>query len=889
MGPNPQYAGAVMSQGAAVHQQRTAPQQQAPHRPKIDPSQIPRPKLITSPCQEGGSMITFYPQLAISSSEGRGERVQMPPLPDTRYMVQDDGNTSPDMMRATTYTFPLNRGVWHHTGDLPLAVMCTPLAVHSEDFVARPRVLPDGQQEPWRDMQRVPLVANQGPPPRCGTCHAYANPFFGRDGTCNLCGSRTKGLSDSLTGLPMQFGTVDYDVDGPYITRHRPVHPVQVYAIDLTCPDIQEYIPVLLELAEDMASHFERQPDSTMVPRMGVCFVSSAGIALHQHCNDAGRYTFVADITEDPFAPCPIEDWTFELGSKKGFDSWKEYVCDKLTSDITSLRNRVRGKSPYGLDGFEISCGGAALAFLSNALEESGGRGTLITWRRPNFGIGKLTHREERLSSTVRGQEDYTPYTPVQILSKFKSPQDQDAAVFYKKLGGLCAKNSVCLDVLYHTAPDTSHTFLDVATIGELCRQTCGQLMWISGPDWQKSMREELTRHLQTFKGVDAVFKLRCSSGLQIKSFFSNSGVVQDEGFVGTPELELASVSSTTTISAELEHRVGGISTGAPYVFLQSALLYSTASGKRRVRVSTLALKVSSVPKDVFRSADFPAISTFLLRKAALHLREIPSDGSKTDSPRPKAFEEVYNHCVKFLAAYRMDSVAVYEQLLLPDTLQLLPLFCMCLMKSPMLRPGVPTRIGGTDSVTIRPSSDTRAFFIWHASRSTPMTALMLVYPRIFYVDFLTSGMGDWQIAEVPEHIGFVRLPNPVAPSIEALEDDGIYLIDNGLRIFLYIGKDVDDELKQAARGRPLAEWNPAADSILWQLRAYSSINRGCESECRPTYASLTPVCQEEGHRGILEPAVLDCMVDDAAGAEDYVDFLIQLHRNVRAKVQSAS
>ena len=38
----------------------------------------------------------------------------------------------------------------------------------------------------------------------------------------------------------------------------------------------------------------------------------------------------------------------------------------------------------------ELSCGGAALAMLAEALLELGGRGTLITWRRPNFGMSRV-------------------------------------------------------------------------------------------------------------------------------------------------------------------------------------------------------------------------------------------------------------------------------------------------------------------------------------------------------------------------------------------------------------------------------------------------------------------------------------------------------------------
>ena len=51
------------------------------------------------------------------------------------------------------------------------------------------------------------------------------------------------------------------------------------------------------------------------------------------------------------------------------------------------------------------NCGGAALSVLSNALHDSGGRATLITSRRPNYGVGALRDRETKEIVTKGGRE----------------------------------------------------------------------------------------------------------------------------------------------------------------------------------------------------------------------------------------------------------------------------------------------------------------------------------------------------------------------------------------------------------------------------------------------------------------------------------------------------
>jgi hypothetical protein len=47
--------------------------------------------------------------------------------------------------------------------------------------------------------------------------------------------------------------------------------------------------------------------------------------------------------------------------------------------------------------------------------------------------------------------------------------------------------------------------------------------------------------------------------------------------------------------------------------------------------------------------------------------------------------------------------------------------------------------------------------------------------------------------------VGLVWMPNTLNPSMESLQDDGLYLIDDGIHIYLYIGKLVPDEIKHAA------------------------------------------------------------------------------------------
>jgi len=478
-------------------------------------------------------------------------------------------------------------------------------------------------------------------------------------------------------------------------------------------------------------------------------------------------------------------------------------------------------------------------------------------------------------------------FTPLQLESSYKNKTEEDAANFYNALGKQCATNRVALDIVIHTRSELQTDFLDTSTLGEVCRETCGKLIWLAAnDDWRTSLYTEIKQQIRCFSGWDAVFKLRCSAGLQIKSFVCHNGVLAG-GLVESPELEMSCVLPTTNIAIELEHRVGGLPKNARFFYVQSALLYSTTTGDRRVRVSTLALRVSSSAQEVFRCVDFSTTAAFLLRRTAFRLRTVSFDLEERGSIRAKAKESVYHECIHILGKYRKLVKNGASQLLLPEKLRLLPLFCMCLVKSTMLRPGIATRIAGSSLLTVRPTGDERAYLNWHAAQSGPATSMLFLYPRILRVDSLDDGDGDWREGGA-EQMSCVQLPPAYSASMESMQDDRIYLVDDGLRIFLFVGKDVPDNVKQqyATEHVPMAEWNPALDRLLWQLRA---VHGRAESSLRPTYAPLIKVFQKEGHQSPLEANLLDLMVEDAiCGDNDYNEFLIRLHQKVRDRAVNA-
>ena len=68
------------------------------------------------------------------------------------------------------------------------------------------------------------------------------------------------------------------------------------------------------------------------------------------------------------------------------------------------------------------------------------------------------------------------------------------------------------------------------------------------------------SRAATAFSGNDAIFKVRCSSGVEVESFLPMSqtpGVLVDDSVLSSPELELSTVTSDTCVAIQLRHKIG--------------------------------------------------------------------------------------------------------------------------------------------------------------------------------------------------------------------------------------------------------------------------------------------------------------------------------------------
>jgi protein transport protein SEC24 len=341
----------------------------------------------------------------------------------------------------------------------------------------------------------------------------------------------------------------------------------------------------------------------------------------------------VSDLDE-PFLPTP-EDLVVNLfETRQNIESF----LDKLQSMFKDTQNSACAM-------------GSALRAGLRLITSTGGKMTVLSATMPNIGYGKLDMREDK-----------------KLLGTGKeSGLLQPANSFYKSFAVECSKQQVSIDMFLF-----SSQYQDVATLSNLPRYTGGQTYFY--PGWNAARSEdaikfasEFSSYLSTEIGLEAVLRVRASTGLRMNAFYGNffnrssdlcafPAFPRDQGFV----VEVA-IDETITKS---------------HVCMQTAVLHTTCNGERRIRVLTLALPTTESLASVYASADQQAIAGYYSHKAVERALDNGLESAR-DSLQTKVIEILHTYR-KELAGGNMGGGGLQ----LPANLRALPVLFLGLMKN---------------------------------------------------------------------------------------------------------------------------------------------------------------------------------------------------------------
>lgn len=899
----PGSTGAMGPMDAAARQQWQPQSAPSSSGSKLNTDMMPRPCAVEREC---GLPREYY-----SRSQSSGGAAGVPGA-NSDYISVDDGSARLRYMRLTTNAIAADPAVMSRSG-VPLAVILTPFA------------------DPVQGEAGIPVVdltANAGGGPlRCERCRGYANPGFkflngGSQFQCNICThtnqtppeqyspiAPTSGLRmDVDTRHEFRFGSVEYIVGSSDYWVRKPAPACFVFAFDISAPAIKSGLAAssIASVRAALGAGMLRGADAGA--RVGILTYDRLLHYYDARGSEEGKSVVlhVVPDVDDPFVPIGGDAFFMTVAQAVAA---LEFITEVhgLVPSATAAQGAQQGQE---FAKPSESALGAALEGIKLALSSCGGKAFIVAGSIPSVGPGKL----ERRGGAVSGGEE-------REMGLLKA-----AVPSYEVLGCELAEAQISVDLFL--AP--SSAYVEAATLIRVPR-SCGGRTYIF-PTFD-ALRDGACLHRSLCSAIgsvcafEALLRVRTSVGIETTGEYVGhfgrpqrgedvSGPVFDSTSALALEMsvvsKLSGADSMKPAAGMLNGSFasGGISSAVGLyddACIQAAILFTDPAGKRRIRVHTVFANKTTVLADLFKGSDADATLTFFAKKAAT---AVLASGTLLS----KAREALIDKTTQALFVYRKHctSTSMSGQLILPDSLKVLPSMILGLTKSKAFRPAshLPQ---SSDAITVDERVAALSFLTW----ASPADIVVLSYPRMWSLHKLPDKAGlpmplpsspvvgdnvlsGAHVVKPDASAEPFAMPNSVALSSAAFENEGVYLIENGMQLVVWMGSAADaalanDVIAQVAGGRLVIRAETAGSVELLKsasdrARRIAAIVQRITAQ-RSVLSQPQVVLRQAPGTGLEARHVLPLMVEDKPirGGFSYVEFLRNVHKRIMDKIANDS
>jgi protein transport protein SEC24 len=612
---------------------------------RVDPEQIPSiPRSRDAAAQY--YLTQVYPTM---------ER-HLPPPGAIPFIAHDQGNSSPKFARLTLNKIPSTSESLASTA-LPLGMILQPLAP-----------LQDGEQP-------IPVLDfGEAGPPRCRRCRTYINPFMtfrsgGNKLVCNMCNfpndvapeyfapTDPSGVRvDRLQRPELMLGTCEFLVPKEYWAK-EPVGLRWLFLIDVSQVSLQQkFVQSVCEGIRDALygpESEEQNGEQNGADQPAGKLIAGSKVGIVTYDKEVHFYNLSSSLgqaqmmvmtdLEEPFMP--LSEGLFV----DPYES-KSVICS-LLNQLPNLFSLVNAPEPALLPTLN-----AALA----ALAHTGGKVLCALSTLPTWGPGRLIVRDDGKGRDTDAEKK---------LLTTEHPG-------FKKTAASMVSAGVGVDFFLAA---TGGQYVDVATIGHVSALTGGEVFLYPNfyaPREHLKLTTEIKHAVNRETGYQALMKVRCSNGLQISSYHGN---FLQHTFGA--DLEIGTIDADKAMGVIFSYD-GKLDTKLDAHF-QAALLYTSASGQRRVRCINIVAGVMDGAMESMRTVDQDAVVSIIAKEASSKI----ADKSLKDI-RAAITEKT----VDILAGYRKNFSGSHPpgQLVLPENLKEFSMYTLGLIKSRAFKGRIP-------------------------------------------------------------------------------------------------------------------------------------------------------------------------------------------------------
>lgn len=765
----------------------------------------------------------------------------LPPPSCIPFVVVDQSNSSPKYCRLTLNNIPTTSDALNATS-IPLGLVLQPLAP-----------LQDGEPP-------VPLIdfGDTGPP-RCRRCRAYINPFMvfrsgGNKFVCNMCtfpndvdpayfaptdpsGARV----DRMHRPELSFGTVEFTAPKEYWTK-EPVPQRWLFLIDVSMESVSKgFLEAFCQgVLEALFGNDEQQdqPNGETDGASSKKLAAGSRVGFATFDKEAHFYSFIPGSDQAHMFVMPdIEEPFLPIGAPGIFVDPLENkaAITNLLNRIPSMFSKIKAPEPALLP---------ALNSALDALKGSGGRLVCSLATLPTWGPGRLFMREKpEMRDTEAERKVFQTEHPS-----------------FHRIAKNLTEAGVGVD-FFLAAPQGG--YLDIATIGHVSEKTGGETYYYPNyvyPRDNARIAKELSRNVTRESGFQALLKVRCSNGLQVSNYFGNF----TQHTFGA-DIELGAIDADKSFGCAFSYD-GKLDPKLDAHF-QSALLYTTSTGQRRIRVTNTVASVSEGSLGAMKLVDQDAVVTLLAKQAAA---QVP------DKMLRDIRNRIQEKAIDVLASYRRNFSGSHPpgQLVLPENLKEFAMYSLALLKTRALKAGV--------EPADRRVHDMRSIKSMSASELS-----LHLYPRVIALHSLDPADG------FPNDNGHLKVPRSMRASWGRVDEGGAYLVDPATGpVILWLHAQVSPNLLEDLFGEgknALESLDPYASELPVLQTHLNAQTRNILQYMQDTRGSKGTVVQlaRQGMDGSEFEFARLLMEDRNGEAMSYVDWLVHVHRHIQLEVSS--
>lgn len=314
----------------------------------------------------------------------------------------------------------------------------------------------------------------------------------------------------------------------------------------------------------------------------------------------------------------------------------------------------------------------------------------------------------------------------------------------------------------------TAENPINLLTLNQLCEYSNGSIYFYKNFRIElhyKNIFNQIRRVLTRPIAWEGVLRTRFSHGYKIVEFLTPT-LLSNRDLFNFP-----------TNDSDQHYQVGidmdkangddtqNLTVNDNFVYIQSAFLYSYGDGSRRIRIHNLCLPVSNKPTDIYESIDGEALATYYLKSTIDKIYK-----TKNISNAIISTETLFK---TFISSMMSQQQSMKKEL--SDNLVYLPLYILGIIKH---------RLFCKDEIEKKYDIDLSNYLRIKLQRTSIEETMYFIFPHIYQLNQLIY---DKEIGKINEETGESKMPNLVSTHSEALEEDGVYLIDNGYLLIFYV------------------------------------------------------------------------------------------------------